>query len=97
MSAHRGWLTETGRVVRRWVPSIDPGHRARGRRWTLDRSEQVVAEVKYVETRYNLRRVLVARRWIIEPLHRRWQVEGSTRADAIERYREQVRRDGGPT
>lgn len=79
---HKGYLTETGRVVKRTKSPLDPGLRRTGRRLSLD-DDVIIGEVGYTETRFNLRRMYVTRKWIVR-LFDGPKVEGPTRTAAIE-------------
>ena len=89
----RGYLTDTGRVVRRSLPAIDPGRRRAGGRRSLD-GDEIIGRVTYREQRFNLVRVLVVREWVVEAIegsHDRrsfLRSSGTTRADAVERFLE---------
>lgn len=61
---HKGYLTDTGRVVQKTKSPIDPGHRRSGHKLSLD-GDQIIGEVGYHETHYNLRRLYVHRKWIV--------------------------------
>lgn len=80
MSEHKGYLTETGRVVQRKRSSPDPGHRG----WFSQDFEKIIGRVFYVEKRYNLRRVFVTRTWVVD-LGENRRVEAATRGAAIEK------------
>ena len=72
---HKGYLTESGRVVQRRADITE----------SMD-GERIVAQVLYTETRYNLRRVLVTRDWIVRSLDGARSTSGETRREATARY-----------
>jgi hypothetical protein len=97
VAGDKGYVTESGRVVRRVQVPADRHLAARGVRWSDDaQGEEIIGRIVYKETRYNrivyketrynLRRAFVSKRWYVRSIVGREILgEGMTRGAAIER------------